>query len=403
MSGKPAPSPDTEAAWQEYLGVLQACRRRLLAHERCRDEGDLARALYDIQMLAATGFNIYVAPRRSHPNFYIHPVFMPFEVTWGQPCPDFMYRWAIVDGRNTYRVWGRRGTTRWAEIQVLDGFWGDPELRHVANIDLDQHTGPDGAFEIIFSPDRQLGEHWVEIPRTGRNIFLQSREAWWDWENDLGLQMRIEPLKILSPDEWVLSEAQINRRLREAGRWISKNTDFNINMISQIIESAGERNAFAVRWDGKDNGGHPNALKGRMVFDIAPDEAIIVEAEAPRAVYWSFSIADIWYQTPDYSYHQSSLNGAQGRIDSDNRFRVVMALEDPGVHNWIDLVGLTQGMANYRFYMPIDGYVPDPVVKKVKAKDVLAHLPSDTPRVTPQARREILARRARSSLARYGY
>lgn len=398
-----APLGDTEAAWEEYLATLRECRARLLSHDRCRDKGDLARALYDIQMLATTGFNLYVASRRSHPSFYIHPVFMPFEITWGQPCPDFMYRWAIIDGRNTYRVWGTRGTTRWAEIQVLNGFWGDAAMSHVANVDLDAHTGPDGSFELVFSPDPQPGGHWIEIPRAARNVFLQSREAWWDWKGDTGLQMRIEPLDIRSEDEWSLSEAEMNRRIREAGRWIAKNTDFNINQIGRIIDQAGGRNAFAVEWDGKALGGHPNALKGRMIFDMAPDEAIIVEVEAPRAVYWSFSIADIWYQTPDYSYHQSSLNGHQGRMDGDGRFRVVMALGDPGVANWVDTVGLTQGMVNFRFYMPIDDYVPEPIVKKVKAADLRAHLPTDTSLVGPEERKQVLARRARASLARYGY
>ncbi|MBV9841535.1 MAG: hypothetical protein JOY99_08410 [Sphingomonadaceae bacterium] len=158
-----------------------------------------------------------------------------------------------------------------------------------------------------------------------------------------------------------------------------------------------------MEWDGKALGGHPNALKGRMIFDMAPDEAIIVEVEAPRAVYWSYSIADIWYQTPDYSYHQSSLNGAQGRMDSVGRFRVVMARDDPGIANWIDTVGLTQGMVNFRFYMPIDDYVPKPIVTRVKGAAVRAHLPADTPLVGPDERKRILAARARASLARYGY
>ncbi|MBV9841536.1 MAG: hypothetical protein JOY99_08415 [Sphingomonadaceae bacterium] len=262
-----APLSDTEAAWEEYLATLRDCRARLLAHERCREKGDLARALYDIQMLATTGFNLYVAPRRSHPSFYIHPVFMPFEITWGQPCPDFMYRWAIVDGRNSYRVWGIRGTTRWAEIQVLNGFWGDPAMSHVANVDLDPHTGPDGRFELIFSPDPQPGGHWIEIPRDARNVFLQSREAWWDWEQDIGLQMRIEPLEIRSEDEWALSEEEMNRRIREAGRWIARNTDFNINQVGKIIDHAGGRNAFAVtpsRWSGtaRRSAGTPTRSRG---------------------------------------------------------------------------------------------------------------------------------------------
>ncbi|MBV9510314.1 MAG: hypothetical protein JO303_08555, partial [Caulobacteraceae bacterium] len=183
----------------------------------------------------------------------------------------------------------------------------------------------------------------------------------------------------------------------------------NISMIDHIQAKAGGVNVFAIEWDkdlrlgGKDMGGNPKALKGRMVFDIAPDEALVVEVEAPRAAYWSYSIGDIWYQTPDYSYHQSSLNGRQTSVDGDGRVRYVMAQQDPGAPNWIDLVGLTQGFVNFRFYDPKGGYAPQPVVRKVKLSEVRSVLPADTPTVSPEARRDSLARRARASLARYGY
>jgi hypothetical protein len=76
-----------------------------------------------------------------------------------------------------------------------------------------------------------------------------------------------------------------------------------------------------------------------------------------------------------------------------------VALQDPGVPNWLDPVGVGVGMAAVRWYKADGRLVPN--VTKVKLAEVRRHLPKDTPVVTPEQRRvEIEARRI--GLRRYG-
>ena len=52
-------------------------------------------------------------------------------------------------------------------------------------------------------------------------------------------------------------------------------------------------------------------------FELEPDEALILEVEPPKGVYWSYSLGNQWWETIHYGRHQSSLNAHQ----ANDRFR----------------------------------------------------------------------------------
>ena len=52
-------------------------------------------------------------------------------------------------------------------------------------------------------------------------------------------------------------------------------------------------------------------------FELEPDEALILEVEPPKGVYWSYSLGNQWWETIHYGRHQSSLNAHQAHVDSD--------------------------------------------------------------------------------------
>ena len=65
-------------------------------------------------------------------------------------------------------------------------------------------------------------------------------------------------------------------------------------------------------------------------FELKPDEALILELEPPKGVYWSISLGNPWLETIHYGRHQSSLNGHQAVIDSDGILRVVICRDGSG-------------------------------------------------------------------------
>ena len=407
MQGETAPpaADDTEAAWRFYMDTLEEVRRDVLSLDLSRDPAIRAQALYFLQMNQTTAFAKHLAPRPDYPSLNIHLEFMPFELTTGQSNPDFLYRWAYLDGARSYRMWGRLGTTRWTDIQVSSGHWGDETMDPLGNYTLENfQAAPDGAYEIVFSAEPQPG-NWIRIDPASRHNTVLIRETWCDWERERGVEMRIEALGLTGDEPIVYDEAEFNRRLRAAARFVRYSADFSIRTTRRILDSA-PVNSFPPPPkpdpDGPRVGGsNPQGNFLFMAYDIKPDEALIIETEPPKAKYWGVSLGDVWFASIDYSYHQSSLNDAQAVADSDGKIRLVLAHTDPGVANWIDVVGCGFGIVLFRRYLVEDPTIPD--TRLVKLSELRAALPADVATVTPAERRAALERRKRASLARYGF
>jgi hypothetical protein len=384
-------SPATEAdAWRSYLAMVEEAKSLALASHWIQSPQERAQALYFISMLQAYGFNTYMGPRQAYPTFFSHHFYTPVEYNWGAPSPDFRYYWTAIDGARTYRIWGRRGTTKWLDIQAQRGWWGDADQSNLGNWDVDDfQLGPDGGFEIIASPDRHDG-NWISLDPDAHNICLLVRDIWDDWENDIGAEIHIELLDPQSCDSVFLDEAEVEKRLRKIGFQTRYSVQTFLASMDRIEANAG-RNRFWAPPSDTSIGFNPKACYYLAIYDLAPDEALIIETELPNARYWSLQMGNNFMQTTDYRFHQSSLNNNQARRDTDGKVRLVVAGRDPGVPNWIDTAGLQQGFMQWRWYL--SDRFPKPDTRKVRIEAVRNHLPPDTPVVSPQQRLADLDRR----------
>jgi len=395
------PPPSMQEAWTYYLRCLNEARAKLLASEWAQGSTERAQAQYCIQMLAAFGFNIYCAPRQAYPRFYLQTIFLPFEYGFGLPCPDFQYHWTFLDGARDYRIHGRLGRSRWLEFQAQRGFWGDENQTHLGNWDMDDFkVAPDGSFEIIASARKHEG-NWIELDPACRNITLMTRDALYDWSNDIPAELHIEHIGPDAAGPVAHSEAEMERRLRAAGRLVRVTVDFFQGLSAQIVAGAGGRNRFYRQAAHASNnvGGNPRAGYVQMMYDIPDGQALVVETQLPQARYWSLHVGDPWWQTTDYAHHHASINGHQAHIDAEGRVRLVLARRDPGVPNWIDTVDNTCGVALWRWYLAESH--PVPTTRLVPIERVRQELPLDTPVVTPAQRREVIAARAASVSRRF--
>jgi hypothetical protein len=133
---------------------------------------------------------------------------------------------------------------------------------------------------------------------------------------------------------------------------------------------------------------------GNGHYDIAPDQAVILEMPAPDLSYWGVQLYSHFWDGRDWHLRQTSLNGHQAAVDSDGRFRAVIAHSDPGVANWLDAGGYPRGAVCARFYRA--GQLEQPGLRTVPLVAVLDELPPDTQRITPAERQVVLRARARS-------
>jgi len=115
-------------------------------------------------------------------------------------------------------------------------------------------------------------------------------------------------------------------------------------------------------------GGQATNVYSGGVFDLGPDEALLIENAVPVVPQYSgFHLSNLWGESLDFANHQSSLNYFQAEADADGVRRYVIAHRDPGVPNWVDTTGLPHGFLTFRWaYSELPGQLPTVKVTKIR-------------------------------------
>lgn len=310
--------------------------------------------------------------------------------------PDFIYGATRIDGTGSYRLSGTRGDGVFVLLDFSAGGLGpmDELGPSVGMLDLDDYTfGPGGTFDILLSSERPEGHDgdWFRLDPRATTAGL--RHAYYHWGKGQELRIAIE-----RTDRPVTSHrftaAEIDHRLQRLAAFVERYATFALG-YGQRQRAEGYVNRLEHDdWAGR--GGVAGQHYYQGIFRLAADEAMIVETDLPERVkFWNIQLNDPMWNTIDWINHQSSLNAGQAMIDSDGRFRAVIAVTDPGVANWLDPAGRREGSLMLRWTGASSG--PEPTVSVVKAADVLAHLPADVARITPEDRQEVLRARRRGA------
>ena len=138
-------------------------------------------------------------------------------------------------------------------------------------------------------------------------------------------------------------------------------------------------------------------------FSLAEDEALVVTTRDGGSNYTGFQLCDPWTIIPDPVYRSSSLNKAQIKTNPDGSVTYVVSCQDPGVHNWVDTVGLSTGWFLLRWQgVPLTA---DPAAlisstARVRLSDLPSVLPAGIPMAGLAERRAAIALRVSQFRAR---
>lgn len=378
---------DVAQAWAYLIERLTAASERVKSSPLVRNRLDLASGMRHLLVLLATGIDeaLRFDP---DPILRVSRASTDDVLTWGMECPDAVYHRATMRGGNTYRLSGNRGTARYVGLQTMNG------IVATANVLVDElDVSPSGDFEVIISEDEHQG-NWMRID--GDNPTLVVRHFFYDWNSEVPSSLRIERIGAgpehnpRRTDQDVL----VARQLVALGDFVHDNLKLFHDWGSTPAANGflGAMNLSAVG----------AAAENRPVigrWELAPDEALILEVKPPTGVYWSYSLGNPWWETIHYGRHQSSLNAHQAVIDSDGLLRVVACSRDPGVANWLDTAGYSNGPMILRCVRT--DTAPTPATRVVKLDDVRATLPADTAMVTAEERQAIIAARRRAVHERF--
>lgn len=401
-------SPAVRDAWRAYLDAIEVVREFIYSREYAELPTVRQQATQFLMQMQAVSYQWIIAPQVDYPRFYRY-LHEPMSWNWGFPSPDYGYRWGFVDGRQTYRISGKRSDCVFLDIQVqpLFGIVEDAEFVKLPTKSYlvdDMQMDADGSFEIIASPEPHPG-NWIQLDPNQHVMMLFVRETFYDWGKARPSSMWIERVSDTPARPMLNDEPALIAKLEHAARFVKfivrawVTAGFDRSLAAQDRQF----NRFAMQHIPANAGGNPLAVYHNMIFSLKDDEALIIEVNAPTSRYWSFSIANRYIQLIDYVYHQSSLNGHQARQDADGKYRFVLSKDDIGAPNWLDPLDAAElGMMQFRqFYQ--EQAVDLPKVTSVRSQDAFAALPAGTIFISPAERQAQLAQRSRDVLAIYGY
>ncbi len=378
---------DLPAAWAHLQERLSEAERLVVSTPVNKNPLDYAAGMRHLMVLLAVGIDMAL---RADPDpvLAVNRARMDDIVTWGLECPDCLYLSASLRAGETYRLFGNRGTARYVGLQTMDG------IAATANCLVDDlEVDPDGNFEAILSADEHDG-NWLQL--AGDHPTLTVRNFFYDWDTESPAALSIERVGsgVLPAGHRVDMNVSVSRQLHALGEFVYDNLKFFLDFGAMP-----QANGFVPPMDMTQMGA---AAENRPVigrFELEPDEALILELPPPKGVYWSISLGNPWLETIHYGRHHSSLNGHQVVVDPDGMARFVIAARDPGVANWLDTAGHSNGAMLLRCVRTESAPVPDSRV--VNFEEVKSALPAETVMISPDDRAKVIAARRRAVHERF--
>ncbi|TGD75848.1 hypothetical protein E4634_02980 [Mangrovimicrobium sediminis] len=307
------------------------------------------------------------------------------------PSPDCVYHSAVLHGDYRYRLRGNRGSACVFQLTVYSGHacdlvgWKTQSM--INNFDAPEQLAPEREVEIVLSRERpaDLGNAlWLELPEGPCE--LHSRQYYADWQSekpaDLVLTVDDQPF----PAQ-LLDRPTAETRFHRLVDLLRVHTDFYRAGVQAHLD-ADPVEIAELKIPGAFEG--TNYFPGH--FRCQPDQAVIIETDDPDSLYWNTALFQMQYEPGDWWARMSSLNGQQVHTDADGKIRIVCSWQDPGVPNWLDASGRVLHLIAYRFFRAARTPA-QPRLTTVPLAEVRAHLPANTPTVTPAERRALLERR----------
>lgn len=326
--------------WDDFCDALKQAGAAVLADSVPSDPLDRAEGWRYLTRLTRASLNFFLeVPDPLAPAFTRA---VDETIKMGMDNPDNVYLAAPVNGELTYRLSGYRGSVHYLGFGTQAGGYAKTgSLDTTGYLEAkDLELEADGRFEIIASSTEPPGAvNW--LPMSPETRMIQVRQTRIDHENEALAQVRIE--RIDEPaDPRPVTPERIDKALGEVAAFVQLTSQ----MFAQWTEDFRRHPNTLPRFDPDKAlaaGGDPNIAYYHGWFELADDEALVIDLEPPECDYWNVQLANYWLESLDYRYHQVHLNQGTAHHEPDGSVRVVVAGSDPGVPNWLDTCGHRHG------------------------------------------------------------
>ena len=330
--------PTVKAAYRE---VAQTWLSRAKASDAMRERFDDAFAEVMFSAAVWSSNQDKLRPKVSCITRLAHPVDgrqVPGS-RWGIDNPDSVYRVIPISGDERYEIRGRVGRHRMTEnyFTLWDANMGTVAVLNGRTMAVDS----DGSYTVTVDSSPADGRlNHVQTTPEAHEFYI--RDVLLDWGRDDPNHIAVE---------------RLGGAPTTPARTTDEQADATAAMMAHFANFTGKlshgvykmpANHFDLAWSADKVGAMRNQVYVMGRFDLGPDEAFVVDVNDGGAEYFTVPLGNIWGTTLDIVDRTGSLNKAQSVRNEDGSYTYVISPVDPGVANWIDSDGLTEGILTLR-------------------------------------------------------
>jgi hypothetical protein len=258
---------------------------------------------------------------------------------WGIDNPDSVYRVIPISGDERYEIRGRVGDHRMTEnyFTLWDANMGTVAVLNGRTMAVDS----DGSYTITVDSSPADGRvNHVQTSPEAHEFYI--RDVLLDWGRDDANHIAVE---------------RLGGAPSTPARTLDEQADATASMMAHFANFTGKlshgvykmpANHFDLAWSADKVGAMRNQVYVMGRFELGPDEAFVIDVNDGGAEYFTVPLSNIWGTTLDIVDRTGSLNKAQSVRNEDGSYTYVISPVDPGVANWIDSDGLSEGILTLR-------------------------------------------------------
>lgn len=334
-------------SWNEFCDTLKAAGAAMSFPGAPRDPLNQAEGYRYLSRVARAGLTAFIEHADSNAPV-LHRV-VDETTKLGADNPDNFYQTAALDGNHEYKIVGRRNTIAYLSFGTQSGNYGQgrglPPTGHIESSQIE--TDEDGCFELLVSRKAQTG-NW--LPMTSETGTLVVRQTFLDREAETPADLRIErincPQDERRPSAW--TARKLDEGLKNAGALTAGAPLLFAKWARDFKKHSNQLPLFDPQVS-LAAGGDPNITYYHSHWEIAEDEALVIEVTPPECEHWNFQLNNYWMESLDYRYHQIHTNKHLAQLEDDDSVRLIVAHENPGLPNWLETAGHTSGTMCFRW------------------------------------------------------
>ncbi|TXS95263.1 DUF1214 domain-containing protein [Parahaliea maris] len=333
-------------AWADFCDGLKEAGQLVFADKAPATPFDRAEGYRYLSRMLRAGLESFV--EGGDPAFPVLRCPAHETIKLGADNPDNHYQSAPLNPDYDYRLKGQRGTVDYLGFgTVINKYSSGGGMKTDGFLDSrEMDIGEDGTFEVIISQREQPG-NWLRMgPETNA---LNVRQTFQDRKREVRAELTLERVGWEEDRPAPLTPEKLDRGLQGTVQFVKNTTALFEGWAESFLPTTNQV-APADQDYCQAIGGDPNIYYCHSAWELADDEALVVEAaHIPVCQTWNFVLQNWWMESLDFRYFNIHFNKHTAHYEPDGSVKIIVAHQKPDHPNWVETTGHNRGTMCWRW------------------------------------------------------